>query len=283
MSSSLSSTKLCKYFLRGNCRNADQCKYLHQQSTIKNNNNIIITIDDKKEEDSDQLLDDEEQQTTPLHSSSSTSQITEMEIVRQGIHVTIDFSKLPSSSSEDFLNQLFKFPSSLSSSETEKPHFILALDYHRVTDNFVSTKDEIYPQQVGPICVVSYVRQNGRSHARFRKSLIERIENKQIQMGILVFKKVHEPLKRQVSDSSIEFVASKRHAVELVMNANKGLTKTDKVLFVDDTRDNVETVDTLRRLNEGILEGKVKSALFTEKSAEKLKEFLVEQSRELLA
>jgi hypothetical protein len=125
---------------------------------------------------------------------------------------------------------------------------LLALDFHNVTD-IVSPDQPIFSlpgaasQTPLPKAVVSYVGAAGKIRDATRASIQQRIRTGQVNIGVLVFKKIRASAVTAPTDAERAnpnlFVASKRHAVELLLRYNGGV---QKCLFVDDSEDNVAVV-----------------------------------------
>jgi hypothetical protein len=229
----MSSNDICAHFLRGECKYGDHCKYSHQQQqqqhSRRNNNN-----------DNDDHHHQQDKQRQQPHDYQSAQ--TQMEIISHGLNAIIDIQQLLTAN-EPLAALLFKLPSN-HPNPNDKADLILALDFHGVTDLVADVSEEISPQHKYPICVVSYVGPFGEIRDKTRENLKQRVASGQIKMGIMVFKKLRDPNERDIPP--IEFVASKRHAVELLLKYNAGLTTSGRILFVDDSKDNVATVDSLK-------------------------------------
>lgn len=267
---SMSDKTICKHFLEGNCKFGSECKYPHQSSNNNGNADRGHHHHHHRRENDD---DGEANNTRQPHDYQSVQ--TQMEIISPGFNGIIDIHTLltsgsPNTTNEALVSQLFRFPpKNWSNASTEKPEVLLALDFHGVTDLVSDPAEEIAPQGKFPICVVSYVGPFGDIRAKTRDNLKLRVEGGQIQMGVMVFKKLRDPGERGIPP--IEFVASKRHAVELLLKYNSGLTSSGRVLFVDDSKDNVATVASLN-------DNRVKCAFLPKgTSSDRLKSFLKEQ------
>lgn len=213
------------------------------------------------------MLDEQQQRQRREAASAIDSTI---EILLPGVAAIVDLAQ----ASESVLAALMQIPgaaggqaapSVLSDSKAAAAAaaanaipLLLALDFHNIID-IVQPDQPIGPPST-PKVVCSYVGATGKMRDATRASIQQRMALGQVHMGILVFKKLRASTLQENTRPASFFVASKRHAVELLLKYNP---RVAKCLFVDDGEDNTAVVQSTS-------DKRVSTLLFKQRTAAEL-------------
>ena len=108
----------------------------------------------------------------------------------------------------------------------QKKKIKFRLDYHGVVDLLDNTMEL---QNKDDICVISFLGRKSMTRINTRQDIITRIQNNQINFGILVFKRGDDKFQKNGSKAWI----------------NKILDYNDSMIFIDDSSDHCKSVESL--------------------------------------